>query len=553
MTRFRLISALLLTPFMAFAQSSALENRVREAMQRVSAERVVKHARVLADDSLQGRGTGSRGERLAAAYIEQEVRDAGLSPAGENGGYLQAIPLHGSIPLDDSRLHIVADGGAYNLSLRTDYLLYKTGAQTFIPQPLRMVFVGYGIVAPEFDYNDYQNIDVTGAIVVYLAGEPLSEDESFFDGKRPSLHSIPEMKQRVALSRGARGSVMLPLPRESVGYAWSDWVQMFSFEDVTLPVTVPAHLSVLLNPAQAPLLFQGAAWSWRDVLDFDASGRMRSFPLESRMSFAGSFRERDFLAYNVAAFIEGSDPLLRDSWVLCTAHYDHLGIGPRIAGDSIYNGMVDNALGVAATLELARLLSSPEFRPRRSILFLFVTGEEKGLLGSQHYCSHPLVPLHKTIGVLNIDGVGIIDTFDDIVGIGSEYSTLQQLLHRIATELGLTVSEIPDAFDHLDAFASSDQIAFAQAGIPAMLVMEGTGYRNLGSEEGFRRFLEWGRERYHTPFDDADQPVDFAAVQHHTGILLAVLAALADTWETPQWIRGAKYINARLQSIAEER
>ncbi|MCZ7557062.1 MAG: M28 family peptidase [Bacteroidia bacterium] len=553
MTRFRLISALLLTPLLACAQPSALEKRVHEAMRRVSAADIIRHATALAHDSLYGRGTGSKGERLAAAYIEQELRNLAIPPAGENGGYLQAIPLHGSVPLSDSRLQLAAGGVMHDFALRKDYLLYKTGAQTFIPQPLRMVFVGYGIVAPEFDYNDYQNIDVAGAIVVYLSGEPLSDDEGFFDGRRPSLHAIPEMKQRVALSRGARGSVMLPLPRESVGYTWSDWVQMFSFEDVTLPVTVPSHLSVLLNPSRAPLLFEGAAWSWRDVLELDASGRMRSFTLDTRMSFAGSFKERDFLAYNVAASIEGSDPLLRDSWVLCTAHYDHLGVGPVLAGDSIYNGMVDNALGVAATLELARLLSRPEFRPRRSILFLFVSGEEKGLLGSQYYCSHPLVPLYKTISVLNIDGIGIIDTFGDIVGIGSEFSTLQQLLRRVAVELGLTVSEIPPAFDHLDAFASSDQIAFAQAGIPAMLVMEGTEYRNLGPEEGFRRFIEWGKERYHTPFDDAEQPVDTAAVGHHTVVLLATLAALADTWEAPQWIRGTKYINARLQSIAEER
>jgi hypothetical protein len=553
MTSSRFILALLLSPLIAHAQPTSLDARVHEAMKRVSAEGVLKHATALAHDSLQGRGTGSRGERLAAAYLERQLRDLGLAPSGDNGSYLQPIPLHGSIPLDDSRLQLVANDGTYDLALRKDYLLYKTGAQTFIPQPLRMVFVGYGIVAPEFDYNDYQNIDVNGAIVVYLAGEPLSEDESFFDGGRPTLHSIPEMKQRVALSRGARGSVMLPLPRESVGYQWSDWVQMFSFEDVTLPVTVPSHLSVLLNPAQAPLLFQGAAWSWRDVLDFDASGRMRSFSLDSRMSFAGSFRERDFLSYNVAGYVEGSDPLLRDSWVLCTAHYDHLGIGPVLEGDSIYNGMVDNALGVAAALEIARLLSRPEFRPRRSILFLFVAAEEKGLLGSQYYCSHPLVPLHKTTSVLNIDGIGIIDTFSDIVGIGSEFSTLRQLLDRVAVDIGLTLSDIPAAFDHLDAFASSDQIAFAQAGIPAMLVMEGTGYRNLGPEEGFRRFIEWGKDRYHSPFDDADQPVDTAAVRHHTVILLAVLAALADTWEAPQWIRGAKYINARLQSLAEER
>jgi hypothetical protein len=534
------------------SQQQLVSDRVQAALRHVSFDSIWSHASVLAHDSLGGRATGSHGERIAASYIADRLQSYGLKPADRDGWY-QRIPMHGSTPLPESRLRLYHSEGFSELHLKQDYLLYKTGAQTIVPLPLPMIFVGYGIIAPEYDYNDYQNLDVSGAIVVFLEGEPESDDESYFDGKRPTHHAIPEMKQRIALSRGARGSVQLPLPRSSGGWSWKDYVQIFSFEDVTLPFNVPSHLSIMLNPACAAELFLGAAWNYQDVLTFDSEGRMRSFPLRSRLSFTGSFRERDFISYNVAGMLEGSDPLLRDSWVICCAHYDHLGIGPVISGDSIYNGLVDNALGVSVALEIARILARNEYRPRRSILFLFVTGEENGLLGSQHYCANPLVPLYQTTACLNIDGIAIIDEFDDIVGVGSWFSTLEQLLHRVAEESGLSLSELPPMVNHLEAFASSDQIAFAQAGIPAMLVMEGTSYRTLGKEEGFRRFIEWGRERYHTPFDDLSQPINSNAVSQHATILLAVLSALADTWEAPQWIRGATYINARLQSLAEER
>jgi hypothetical protein len=463
------------------------------------------------------------------------------------------FPVHGGMPLKDSRLLLHTPEGEEELRLWDDYLLYKTGAQTFIPRPVRMVFVGYGIIAPEYDYNDYQNIDVTDAIVVYLSGEPFSDDKEYFEGRGSTIYSIPEMKQRIAFSRGARGSIMLPLPRVDRGYTWSDWKRIFSFEDVTLPITVPSHLSALMPLDRAARLFDGAGYSLAEVLEMDERNRIRSFPLQMRLSFAGNFHERDFLTANVLGMLPGSDPLLQDSWVIVSAHYDHLGIGPRMQGDSIYNGFVDNALGCAALLEFARVFSRDAWRPKRSILFLFTAAEEKGLLGARYYCAHPVVPLYKTIANLNVDGLAMLDEFNDIIGVGSEYSTLRMHLQRLAGELGLDVSSLPPDFTMLEAFAASDQISFAQAGIPSILVMEGSAYRRLGRGEGYRRFLAWGRERYHTPFDDAGQPVHRAALLQHTRILTAYLAGLANTYEPPQWLRGSRYINARLQSLAEER
>ncbi|MBR9974393.1 MAG: M28 family peptidase [Bacteroidetes bacterium] len=537
----------------ATAQQRMLTPPVRKAMERFSADSLWRHAAVLADDRMEGRGTGSAGERRAAAYLAGELERLGLQPAGPDGSFLQPFPLHGSRPLPASRLTLSTATREIELRLGNDYLLFKTGAQTFIPLPLRLVFVGYGIVAPEYDYNDYQYIDVTDAIVVFLSGEPESADGDFFAGRRRTVYSIPEMKQRIAFSRGARGSILLPLPRVDASYDWEDWRQIFAFEDVSSPITVPSHLSALMRLEAAAMLFDNSVFSLEDVLRMDAEHRIRSFPLRTRLRFSGEFRERDFLSANVAGLLPGSDPLLRDSYVLVSAHYDHLGIGPAVRGDSIYNGLVDNALGCAALLEMARILSDPALRPRRSLLFLFVAAEEKGLLGSQYYCTRPLVPLHKTIANLNVDGLAIIDVFDDVVGIGSEFSTIDRHLHTLAGELAKTVSTLPEDFDLLEAFAGSDQIAFAQAGVPSLLVMEGTAYRNVGPEDGYAQFLAWGRERYHTPFDDPGQPVNHEALRQHGALLCAFLAGLANTYEPPQWIPGSKYVNARLQSLAEER
>lgn len=554
MMKFWLFIVTLLLPSAAsLAQQRLVSEPVMTAMDRLSVERLWQHAVTLASDAFEGRGTGTPGERAAAAHIAATLKAYGCVPLGDDGSYFQHVPLHGSTPLADSRLTLVTRNGNQNLELGKDYLLYKTGAQTFIPQPLRMIFVGYGIVAPEFDYNDYQQIDVTDAIVVYVSGEPLSDDPEYFDGPAPSIHSNPELKQRIAFSRGARGSIMIPLPRVHGTYTWTDWQRIFSVEDVTLPLAIPSHMSLLLRPEVAISLFEKADYSYAAMLQLDATQRMRSFPLSTRLEFSGSFRERDFHSTNVVGLLPGRDSLLKDSYVLCVAHYDHLGIGIPVRGDSIYNGLVDNALGTAAVLELARVLSDSALRPRRPIVFLLVSAEEKGLLGSFYYTAHPAVPLFRTIACLNIDGLAIIDTFHDIVGIGAEYSTLGSHLAQVAEELQLRVSDLPPDFSLHEAFSSSDQIAFAQAGIPSLLVMESSDYINIPDQLGYDSFIEWGRRRYHTPFDDVSQPVNLAAIAQHARILVAVLFSLADSLMPPQWISGSMYINARLQSQAEER
>jgi Zn-dependent M28 family amino/carboxypeptidase len=234
-----------------------------------------------------------------------------------------------------------------------------------------------------------------------------------------------------------------------------------------------------------------------------------------------------------------------------SAHYDHLGIGPEIKSDKIYNGAFDNALGVSALMELARTWT--ENPTRRSILFIATTGEEKGLLGSSYYVRHPLVPLYKTIAAVNIDGIAVIEEFGDIVGIGAEYSDLGKILDNVASKKGLKPTGLSPYVGHKEAFTRSDQVAFAEGGIPSILLLEGLNLRNRNVSQALALINKWGQQKYHSPFDDLNQPVNWNAVKQHFDLIRAFVRELGNIEEEPEWNQGTPYIHARLQSIAEKR
>ncbi len=508
---------------------------------------VQKHIEFLGNDSLEGRGTGTYGEYLASEYIAEILVQYNLKPAGSDGAFFQRIPMHGSRPLADSELRLHKARGIIDFELGRDYLLYKYGEQTFIGTPAPLVFAGYGILAPEFDYNDYQNLDVAGKIVVMLSGEPASDDDAYFAGAEPSIYAYPESKQRLAISRGAIGSIIIA--DNSVD--WQQFRREFSVEDVTLLSAVSSHLSLMITSTAAAELFVGSDYGLNEVQQMARENNLRSFQLNSTLSFKGEFIQRDFIAHNIIAEIPGRDKKLQDEYLLITAHYDHLGIGEAIAGDSIYNGVFDNALGVAAALELAGIFADNP--AARSMLFLFLTGEEKGLLGAHYYLDNPAVPLYRTVASINIDGMAIYDTFNDVVGIGAELSTLAKFLERAAIKNGLSVSPIPKGFLQAETFARSDQIAFAQAGIPAMLITEGLNWDHFTRAEAIDKRIAWQKERYHTPFDDLSQPINFQAVWQHARLLETFCREIANDPDTPEWYKGVPYLYPRLQSRAEKR
>ncbi|MBN1558612.1 M28 family peptidase [candidate division KSB1 bacterium] len=519
-------------------------------LDEISADYLQQHVLALGSDAMEGRATGARGERLAADYIRSKLKEYHISPASGRRSYLQNLPLHGSTPLPASQLTILRKDQVRNLALGWDYVLYNTGSQTFLPQPLPLVFAGFGIVAPEFDYNDYQTVDVTDKIVVYLSGEPRSNDPAYFDGPQPTIYSYAESKERIAISRGARGCILIQNPSASQP-AWEDLMKEFSFEDVRLAYSATDIFSALFHPASASLLFDDSSYSLEHILQWQGENLMFSFELAVKLSFRGVFKERDFFSRNIIGHVRGADPSLRDSYVILSAHYDHLGIGAPVRGDSIYNGVVDNAIGTAALLEIARTLA--KFPPKRSVLFLFLTGEEKGVLGSTYYIDNPVVPLYRTVANINIDGLAIFDTFRDVIGFGTELSSLHKALEKSAEMMGLSVSDVPSDFTHVESFARSDQISFAKAGIPAALVMEGVNYDHLDEQSAIKKQIEWMQTIYHSPFDDLNQPINWSAAEQHCQLLLAFAWYVANHPEEPSWKPGTPYLTTRLQSIAEKK
>lgn len=513
---------------------------------------VSRRMRYLASDLFEGRAPGTLGGSLSAKFIAAELYENGLIPIGEEGTYYQYVPMHESSPRESCELSVFFGEKRVEMKLLSDYVLYKSGERTLIPEPANLVFAGYGISAPEYDYNDYFNLNVEGKVVVMLAGEPRSNDPNFFQGDLPTLHRSPESKHRTALARGAVGTIIIPNPYEFDYLDWSEIVREFSHEDVTLVYSPSGKFSALFDPFSANALFEGSENEVTDIFQMHEENRIVSFPLETKLTFYGDFKKKDFLARNVVGMIEGSDPDLRNEYVLLSAHYDHLGIGYPIRGDSIYNGAMDNAIGVAALLEIAERFAGSAVKPKRSIVFLFTTGEEKGLLGSEFYVDRPLVPLHKTIANVNIDGLSVFDRFKSVVGIGAELSELGDILETVAEENGLRTTGIPEEFMSLEAFQKSDQYSFARAGIPSIMIYEGLDYENLNREEALEKFKEY-TERYHTPFDDLSQDINYEAVDQHVDLIFNFCLKLSNLDRAPKWNPGAIYESQRLRTEAENR
>ena len=538
--------------FILLAITITLSAQIKNKNQtiKISAENIQSHLNFLASDLCEGRAPGTKGGTLAAKYIANEFSKIGLKPVFKDSSYLQYVPMHGSFPLPSSKLILYSESGKKTLKLNSDYLMFNSGQQTFTPLPLPLVFVGYGIIAPEYDYNDYQSVDVKGKIVVFLEGEPHSIRDDYFDGTNTTIYSYPSSKQRIALSRGAAGSILIPTDKN---ISWKERVQEFTFEDITLAYNVSNNLSILINNRLTESLFKSARYSFFDIIKMQSEGTMISFPLNIKLSFDGKFKQRDFVSPNIAGLVEGSDPELKNTCMIVTAHYDHLGIGPPVNGDSVYNGALDNAIGVSVMIEIARAFSRLPLKPKRSILFMAVTGEEKGLLGSTYYIDHPVFPLYKTVANLNIDGIALFRDFTSVVGIGSSYSSLADFLAQAVSPFGIEIQEIPPQFKANEEFNRSDQMTFALAGIPSILILEGLKNRHRSKMVVLNAFIDYMTKKYHTPFDDLNQKIDYQAAVRHAKLLFTFTNIIANSNEVPHWNSDSPFINARLRSIAEEK
>jgi len=512
-----------------------------------------RHISRLGSDEFLGRGTGQKGGILASEYLSAQFKEIGLTNPADLINYHQNVPIHETQLLESSKLEFITNSDTIIPQLSIEYLVHKSELNTLINKKVNLVFVGYGIVAPEFDYNDYRNVNVANKIAVMFSGEPISEDISYFYGKSASKYSQIDIKRQIALSHGAKACIVIPNPNEFSYDYWANLIHDYSFSELSLAYSPSDLLTILIIPEIAERIFKNEKIDYDSLVHNFHNNKLISFEMKSEMSFKGNYKDRSFVSSNIIGFIEGSDEKLKDSYVLVTAHYDHLGVGPALRNDSIYNGVLDNAMGVSAVLEIARIIKSQEVKPKRTIIFMLTTAEEKGLLGSIHYITNPIFPLYKTIANINIDGIAFIDNFKSVVGIGANLSDLGSQIDKTTEKLDLYQENFPQEFKEIESFNRSDQIVFASCGIPAVMVMDGTDYVHINRNLGLARLREYMFSVYHTPFDDLKQLVNYDASMQHINFLINFINDTANTDIEPQWKEWTNYNYERMKLINEKR
>ena len=536
---FLVLAGVFLVVSLVFAQSASSDFPPDELLQHITADGLRAHMAFLSDDLLEGRGLGTRGYHVAAAYVRAQFEEIGLKPAGVNGSYFQKVRFR-QIELlrDKSSVSVKNNGASRTLTIEKDYVMAGDPLSTDARVEGQVVFVGYGVSAPEFGYDDYAGIDVRGKIVAAIYGAPPKLPSA------PGAHfSSSEQKLRTAAEHGAIGFLGIWAGRTEQRTPFSEYVRFTRgpsyrwLNDKGVPNNAEPKIKGVarISSSAAEALFQGAPKSWKEALQAAENSQPQAFLLTAHVSIHAVSHYSEVESPNVAAILPGSDPQLKNEYVVFTAHLDHLGIGDPVKGDSIYNGAADNASGTAALLEMARAFSELKTAPRRSLLFLAVTGEEEGLLGSDYYAHYPTVPITQIVANINMDEVSFLYDFKDIVPLGGEHSSLGAVADDVARHMGLTVS--PDPLPEEVYFVRSDQYSFILQGVPALYIEEGLQTVNPNLD-GKKMQMDWETQRYHLPSDDMSQPFDFNATVKCTRVDLAVGYEVAQQTERPHWNAG---------------
>ena len=522
------------------AQTGFSDFPPNELLQRITAEGLRAHMAFLADDLLEGRATGTRGYQLAANYVRAQFEEMGLKPAGVGGSYFQNVRFRKIELLRDKSSFVVKprNGSARTLTIEKDYVMGGNPLSADSTAEGQVVFVGYGVSAPEFKYDDYAGVDVRGKIVAALYGAPPKMPSA------PGAHfSSSEQKLRMAAEHGAIGYVSIWAGKTEQRTPFSEYVRFTRgpalrwLDEKGVPYGAEPSMrgAARISSSTAALLFEGAPKSWKDALQAAENSQPQAFPLAASVTMHIVSRYSEAESPNVAAIQPGSDPQLSNEYVSFTAHLDHLGIGDPVKGDNIYNGAADNASGTSALIEMARAFSELHPAPRRSLLFIAVTGEEEGLLGSDYYAQNPTVPIKQIVANINMDEVSFLYDFKDIVPLGGEHSSLGAVADDVARRMGLTVS--PDPLPEEVYFVRSDQYSFILQGVPSLYVEEGLQTVNPNLD-GKKMQFDWEVQRYHQPSDDMSQAFDFNATVKCTRVDLAVGYEVAQQTERPHWNPG---------------
>ena len=504
-------------------------------------KRMIKaHLTFLADDLLEGRETGSRGYDIAAHYVTAQFMQYGLAPKGDAGGFLQQVPLRATRLVQESPLlELSGKAGTEKLAYLDDFMASGSLLEDKSDVSAPLVFAGYGIDAARLKHHDYAGLDVKGKIVVVLAGKPRS-----FPTEEGAHFSSAQEKRDVAARLGAVGIITIPTPASEKAFPFEKlkgtrylptmgWVNQAGVVAHQQP-TLQNRFSLSLPAAQK--LFAQSGMKLDTIYQLAAADKpvpRGELKLSARMASAST--RNDLKSSNVVGMIEGSDPALKHEYVVFSAHLDHLGQVKEKSGDNIFNGAMDNASGVATLIETARLFSQGKVQPKRSVLFVAVTGEEKGLLGADYFATNPTVPAGAIVANVNLDMPLLTFDFKNVMAFGAEHSSLKVNLTRALKPMHLDL--IPDPWPEQGLFTRSDHYMFVRQGIPSIFLATGMGSFQKG-EDGAKEWESFLSTHYHQPSDDLKLPFNFDAAARFAQLNYNIALDIANAPEKPVWNKG---------------
>ena len=517
------------------------------AMQAIKPENIETHVRFLSHDLLEGRGTGQRGGDLAAEYIATQFALYGLKPAGEKGTYMQKVPMVGITPGADTRFSLApASGRATDLKPLEEYVAYDQTQQPASDIDAEIVYVGYGIEAPEYNWDDYKGVDVKGKVLLMLVNQP-TDDPKIFHGKALTYYGRWTYKYEQAARKGAVGAILVH-QTDMASYPWEVVRNSNSGEKSFLKLdgTPKLKAAAWIHLDVARSLASAAGQNLDKLMSSARSRNFRPVPLGVRLQAHMSSKIRPFESNNVIAVLPGADRSLKDEAVIYTAHYDHFGIRPDMTGDNIFNGAMDNATGCGILLELARAYGVSQQKPRRSVLFASVTAEEQGLLGSEYLGKHPPIPAGKIQLDLNFDDVKPLGSPEEVQVAGAERTSFYPVVQALAEEFRFTIR--PDARPEAGHFYRSDHFSLARVGIPSFSINEGMKFKHHDEAWGLAQDADYTKNHYHQPSDEYRPGMDFTsdAAMARFGFALGWEAANQSTPIT--WKKGDDFERARLVS-----
>ena len=496
------------------------------------------HVKFLSDDLLEGRGPGTRGDALAANYIASQFEAVGLKPAGDNGTYFQKVSLLG-IATDESKTEI-AFGKGPKLKFRDEF---AGGDQTQREHSMldsEVVFVGHGVVAPEYRWDDYKGLDARGKTLIMLVDDPpaTESEPDLFKGRARTYYGRWTYKHEIGTAKGAQ-AVILIHTNQAAGYGWQVVRNSWSGEQSYVRKAPDAHalsFAGWITESVAQDLFKSAGLDLAALTKAAGSRDFKPVPLGTRLQGHVGSKLRSFETANVIAKLEGNDPKLKDEAVLYTSHHDHIGIGaadPQDPGDTIYNGAIDNASGIATLIELARAWSKADPKPKRSILFAAVAAEEQGLLGSSYLGKHPPVPAKNIAVGINMDEVYFFGNVKSVTMLGVERTTFHPMALSVTKEMGLTI--VPDQAPEQGSYYRSDHFSLAKVGVPAFTI------KQVPDDAQRPWHKEFKEKRYHQPGDEFDPTWDFASARQFAELAFRLGWEAANAATLPQWNPGEEF------------